>query len=246
MLKRSALLLAFLLLPQPLNSSAATAGLKLRQRAPNNNIFRVFVTPTAIRVDNLTNHYHIVSKAPDFHVSIWQDDRRELAEVSHQKWCQQMQLRMISWTSELRKPNKSESCLYQGRPAVKYTFGATHMVGSLFFKSGLGAQSRDNKDIPNYAEMTCIKFPGSEMTGPVVSRLQNLPAVPGIPVLAQRVISDGRVNGAIHTARIEEAADMPPSLFAVPTDYKLVPFAPKLLLCNFEVEKTKGLLEFMK
>ncbi|MBS1997239.1 MAG: hypothetical protein JSS86_13055 [Cyanobacteria bacterium SZAS LIN-2] len=217
-------------------------GVILKQKSGYVDQFTQQVTPTAVRVDINSHDYYIISRAPDWKVSIVRPKSKEMAVVSHHDWCYKLQVRHLSWTTALRKPEAISRSTEEGRPIITYRYGPTEVYGSLL---AMTSDTHANTPVkrPNHSEIICFDYPGSDKTGPIFGRIKGLPPVRGLVLRAYRKEVGGNVAGAVETVDTNARAKIAGSVFDIPTGYKIVPFSSSLVQTQAASENSKALIE---
>lgn len=215
-------------------------GMLLTQQCPFSNVYTVSLTPDAIRIDHRTGDFYIISKAPDWRIYVIRPKDKIISSVDHKFWINSVHLRNGSWTSQLDKPTKIVHSITSDDRRITYTFGKAIAANSaeLMFRD-----KQKSDDGNNHSEVVCIVYPNGDKSGPVIGRLQNLPAVQGIPYSAARYFDNGIVNGAIRTSILKRNQTFDPAIFKIPTGLREVVFERKLLISNAQQENSEALLE---
>lgn len=220
--------------------SAKGNGMLLTQQCPFSNVYTVSLTPDAIRIDHRTGDFYIISKAPDWRIYVIRPKDKLISSVAHKFWINSVHLRSGSWTSQLEKPTKIVHSITPEDKRITYTFAKAVAANSaeLMFRD-----KQTSNDGNNHSEMVCIIYPNSDKSGPVIGRLQNLPAVQGIPYSAARYFDNGVVNGAIRTSILKRNQSFDPAIYKIPTGLKEVTFDRKFVISSAQQENSEALLE---
>lgn len=195
-------------------------GFAVTMKGATNNRYKVYIAREMVRIQNTITGCSIVSKGPEWRVSIWHDRTKQICYASFKEWTER-QLWPYSWPAELGKPLRVTHYVANGLKHTLHHYGTTLIVDPLF-RSDMG-KYRDKVE-KNHAEIDCIECPLAPKSGAVVGRVQGLPALPGFPVSAIRVRASGKREHALTLMSDWSQSDIDQSFFEIPPGYKTVPF----------------------
>ncbi len=222
----SALLLILLIGVQ--NEVLAEPGWVLRQHTPV-GLYNVFIARDKVRVEEIKTHYSIVSRAPEWKVCAYRNDKRTICEVTPQRWLSNGLFTMNE--RSLVKPIK---------PGIKPTTKILSKIKYLEYRLPLKNTRRFSNgrivDIRGFMDSeSTVKTIHSDhanfLVSPQISKnkkiiefLGSLFVVPigeGVPINFTIKYDNGIEHKPLMTSRIREA-NLADSLFSIPRGYKPV------------------------
>ncbi len=206
--------------PPSLAKSKSIKGFALDMTGAANNKYKVYLVPNMIRIKNMVTGCSIVSKGPDWNVSIWHDSTKQICQITLKEWSEH-QIWPYSWPADLGKPLKTKRFTRNGLNHILYEFGTTIIIDPLF-RSEMG--KKKGLQDKNHAEVDCIDYTAAPKAGAVLSRMQGLPSLPGFPLYAVRVRESGRREYALYLNNPWMESDIDKSVFEIPRGYKSVKF----------------------
>jgi len=206
-------------------SSKKLAGFELEQVTSVNGKYKVVACSNAVRLDQRTQGYSLISCAPNWDVFIFRADTKEYARVPYKEWLKtNLVLVTTLWTMELKKPLSARHFERGGQAYVAYIFPSTSTSSGF---SGTAGREEAKALDHNRGEIVCIDFPADVHAGGVIGRACALPELQGIALQATRKSATASA-WTLKTVKTKHNDDISPDLFVLPKGLKKVVFSRAL------------------
>jgi hypothetical protein len=218
-------------------SGKKISGYELEQVTSANGKYKVVATSDAVRLDQLTYGYSLISCAPKWDVLIFRTDTKEYAQVGYKDWLKANLVLITLWTMELKKPTSARHFEQGGLGYVRYVFPSTS-TSSSFLSNADRADSRALEH--NTGEIVCLDFPSDIHAGGVIGRASALPELQGIALQATRKSATASA-WTLKTIKTKHIDDLSADLFVLPKGLKKVTFSRALI----SSENDKGAINYL-
>jgi hypothetical protein len=219
-------------------ASKKLAGYELEQVTSANGKYKVTACAKAVRLDQLTYGYSVISCAPNWDVLIFRPDTKKYAQVPYKEWLKTNLVVVTTlWTMELTKPISSRHFEQGGQGYITYVFACTSTSSAFLSPTG----REESKALEqNRGEIICLDFPADMHAGGVIGRAIALPELQGIALQATR--KSATAGGwTLKTVKTKHDENISADLFVLPQGLKKVPFGRSLLLSD----SAKGGVDYM-
>lgn len=200
----------------------AKLGWILRQRTQV-GLYNVYIVDSCIRVDELNLHYSIVSKAPDWDVTVFRTDKKTRCKISFKRWMKEglFEMNERSFIEPIGKVAKKQPKVISKLKYLEYTKPfkqvRRYSKGRIVDLTGFMALDRNVKKIhaQDYKLLVCPKVSTNKRIIDFLSSLFVVPIGEGVPVKFTINFKEGPKQHPLLTSRVAQA-NLNPKIFALP------------------------------
>ncbi len=210
------------------NEVLAEPGWVLRQHTPV-GLYNVFIARDKVRVEEIKTHYSIVSRAPEWKVCAYRNDKRTICEVTPQRWLSNG-LFTMNERSLVKPINPGIKPTTKILSKIKYLEYRLPLKNTRRFSNGRIVDIRGFMDSESTVK-TIHSDHANFLVSPQISKnkkiiefLGSLFVVPigeGVPINFTIKYDNGIEHKPLMTSRIREA-NLADSLFSIPRGHKPV------------------------
>lgn len=193
-----------------------TGGWKLLMETAIGGRYDVFFTGKALRIDSQSFKYSLLATAPQWNLTIWRDDSKEICHCTLAQYLYQRRSAVNTTSScNLDKPISKHAIAIPrfGLSGVQYVYAGEKRGHDLFISD------KATTDVKNYF-IDCANIDLPRPALQIIGGTSTLPDLPGLPYQMFEVLESGPKQWQVLTRSMVRQSVVPVKLFQVPRGYK--------------------------
>ena len=178
--------------------------------------YDLLVSSTALRIDSKSFHYTIIANAPQWNLTIWRNDTREICHCSSAQYLA-MRRNAVNTTSSCnleKLVNKHAIAILRfGLKGVQYVYAGERRGHDLFISD------KTTETVKNYF-IDCADIDLPHPVRKLIGATSTLPDLPGLPYQMSEVLESGERYWQVLTHTFQKQKTLSPNAFIVPKNYK--------------------------
>jgi hypothetical protein len=178
--------------------------------------YDVFVTGKALRIDSQSFKYSLLATAPQWNLTIWRDDSKEICHCTLAQYLYQRRNAVNTTSScNLDKPISKHAIVIPrfGLSGVQYVYAGEKRGHDLFISD------KATTDVKNYF-IDCANINLPRPAVQIISGSSTLPDLPGLPYQMFEVLESGPKQWQVLTRSLERQKAFSAKFFQAPLGYK--------------------------
>lgn len=178
--------------------------------------YDVYVSGRALRIDSQSFKYSLLATAPQWNLTIWRDDSKEICHCTLAQYVYQRRNAVNTTSScNLDKPISKHPIVIPrfGLSGMQYVYAGEKRGHDLFISD------KATTDVKNYF-IDCAKIDLPRPAVQIIGGTSTLPDLPGLPYQMFEVLESGPKQWQVLTRSMERQKSVPAKVFQTPRGYK--------------------------
>jgi hypothetical protein len=210
----------------------ALSGYYLEQESKTSGILKIIVCADRVRLDGIKSGFTCISKAPQWDVFIFRQDRKHYSQMTYRAWMRLESMVLNSGRFSTIKPLAESHGEEKDQQIVNYEFRFVQDSDNM----GLFRSDGKVTSTAMRARVKCMDWPVDIQPSSIVGKFYGLPPLHGIPLSIHSGSGSSYKEIEMQTKKSVKSCSISPSQFDLPAGFIRVAYTDNMFLS----EQAKG------